>query len=92
MRNLLLLPRRLAILLIDVYQATLSPDHGPLKGLHPYGFCRHEPTCSEYGKRIIRERGLLIGGLLTLGRLLSCNPWTKPTPEKILKITGMSSQ
>jgi putative component of membrane protein insertase Oxa1/YidC/SpoIIIJ protein YidD len=41
-------PRKMIALAITGYQYTLSPDHGPLKALNPYGYCRHEPTCSEY--------------------------------------------
>ncbi len=73
------LPRNLLISMINLYQFTLSPDHGPLKSLHPYGFCRHEPTCSDYGKHVLKTRGAVIGVMLLIVRVLSCNPWTKPT-------------
>lgn len=78
--------RMLAIKLIEFYQATLSPDHGPLRHLHPYGFCRHEPTCSDYGKQIIQKRGVIIGCFLICKRILSCNPWKKIDDQKIVKI------
>src|SRR3989338_1568904 len=61
MSRLWKLPRRTLIALIKLYQYTLSPDHGLLKHLHPYGFCRHHPTCSEYGKLMIRNRGAVVG-------------------------------
>lgn len=77
--SLWLLPRRSAVFALSVYQKTLSPDHGPLRRLHPYGYCRHEPTCSEYGKNVLRERGFIIGSLLTIRRLLTCHPWSAPT-------------
>ena len=77
------LPRTLLIGLIDLYQATLSPDHGPLRHLHPYGFCRHEPTCSQYAKQVLRERGVIRGLVLTIRRLLTCTPWKKPSEERI---------
>ena len=80
------LPKIAALKLIKLYQATLSPDHGPLKGLHPYGFCRHEPTCSEYGKQMIGERGVIVGGLLTIRRVCSCNPFHPPSEQKTLSI------
>lgn len=91
MKEILHLPRRLAVKMINLYQATLSPDHGRFKPLYPYGFCRHEPTCSEYGKRMIEERGLIIGGALLFRRLLSCNPFVPLRPEKIMKITGQTA-
>lgn len=78
--------RRLLVWIIEVYQRTVSPDHGPLRYLHPYGFCRHHPTCSDYGKQVIEARGVVIGSLLLLFRLLSCHPWKQPDPERILAV------
>ncbi len=80
------LPRRFAVLLLRGYQHTLSPDHGPLKGLYTYGYCRHEPTCSEYAKAVITKRGLIVGGVMTFGRVLTCNPWRKPGEAKVRKL------
>lgn len=68
--------------LITAYQKTLSPDHGPLKHLYPYGYCRHSPTCSEYAKEQLQKRGAVIGTLLAIKRILSCNPFTKISDEK----------
>ncbi len=77
------LPRMFLIGIITLYQRTLSPDHGPLKGLHPYGFCRHEPTCSMYAKNTLKERGAAMGMILSVKRMLCCNPWTKPDEQRI---------
>ena len=91
--HLRLLPRKGAILLIRGYQATLSPDHGPLRHLYPHGYCRHTPTCSEYGKIMIGERGLLTGSLMLLRRLISCNPWKQLSERKIMEVChGAASQ
>ncbi len=79
-------PRRLTIALVRAYQATLSPDHGPLKHLYPYGYCRHEPTCSQYAIIQLEKRGLIIGGLLSAARLLTCHPWRKLDEKKVRKI------
>ena len=79
LRILWLLPRNAAILMVSAYQQTLSPDHGPLKDLSRYGYCRHQPSCSAYAKDVLRERGLVVGSVLTLRRLLTCHPWAKPT-------------
>jgi putative membrane protein insertion efficiency factor len=87
--TLWLLPRRAAVLLVRGYQQTLSPDHGPLKGLHPYGYCRHEPTCSMYAREMLEKRGFVIGSILSLGRLLTCHPWRKPSDAKIRKTLGL---
>ena len=42
--------------LIRLYQKTLSPDHGWFKWLHPHGFCKYYPTCSEYSYQVIKKR------------------------------------
>lgn len=70
-------PRRLVVKLIKFYQKTLSFDHGPLKSLYPHGFCRFNPTCSQYGVEAIEKYGIIKGGLMTSWRILRCNPWNK---------------
>lgn len=79
--NLQLIPRRIAVLFIELYQRTLSPDHGLLKGLYPYGFCRYYPSCSQYGKIAIQRHGIFKGGAKALWRIVRCNPWTHPSIE-----------
>ena len=61
------LPAKFMILLIRIYQYTLSPFIGRN--------CRYTPTCSNYGIEAIRKYGAIKGGLLTIKRILSCNPW-----------------
>ncbi|MDE2849721.1 MAG: membrane protein insertion efficiency factor YidD [Acidobacteriota bacterium] len=57
--------------LIGLYQATVSPV------LTSAGVrCRFEPTCSEYARETIRNRGLAAGTLRTMARLVRCGPWT----------------
>ena len=55
------------ILVIRIYQGAISP-------LLP-GSCRYTPTCSEYGAQALAKYGAWQGGILTLKRFLSCNPW-----------------
>lgn len=64
------------LLLIRLYQHTLSPDHGPLKRMFPYGYCRFQPSCSEYGYQVIKKHGIIIGGIKAGWRILRCNPWS----------------
>lgn len=71
------IPKKIVILIIRIYQKTLSFDHGPLKRLYPHGFCRFYPTCSDYGLQAFRKYGVLKGGFLTFWRILRCNPWNK---------------
>jgi uncharacterized protein len=70
-------PRYVALKLIKLYQRTLSFDHGPMKDLFPGGFCRYQPTCSQYTYDAIKKYGLLKGGVMGGWRILRCNPWSK---------------
>lgn len=70
-------PRNVVIKIIRLYQKTLSFDHGPLKALYPYGFCRFSPSCSEYSAQAIEKYGLIRGGAMACWRILRCNPWNK---------------
>jgi uncharacterized protein len=92
MRNLLhhslSLMASLIIKLITGYQQTLSPDHGPMRHLFTYGYCRHSPTCSEYAKTVITERGVVIGLPMSFWRVLRCNPFMKPSKERLLEVAA----
>ena len=78
--------KKFALLLIKFYQKTFSFDHGPLKRLYPFGYCRFKPTCSEYTYESIKAFGVIKGSLLGAWRILRCNPWNKggddPVPER----------
>lgn len=67
MKRIAQLPAKFLILLIRIYQVTLSPFIG--------NSCRYTPTCSNYGIEAIQKYGALKGGWLTFKRILSCNPW-----------------
>ncbi|KKQ95018.1 MAG: hypothetical protein UT66_C0026G0011 [candidate division CPR2 bacterium GW2011_GWC1_39_9] len=69
--------RKIGITLINIYQKTLSPDHGPLRGLFPNGACRYQPTCSQYTKEAIEKYGLTKGSFKGALRILRCHPWAK---------------
>ncbi|HOD65451.1 MAG TPA: membrane protein insertion efficiency factor YidD [candidate division Zixibacteria bacterium] len=58
---------RLLILLVRIYQATLS-------GLFA-GSCRFYPSCSHYSVEALRSHGALSGLYLSVRRLLRCHPW-----------------
>ena len=67
LRFIVKLPANFLILLIKIYQFTLSPFIGRN--------CRYTPTCSNYGIEAIRKYGAIKGGWLTIKRVASCNPW-----------------
>jgi len=71
------LPRQLVVNLIKIYQKTISFDHGFFKIFYPHGFCRFAPSCSQYGVEALTKYGLIRGGLMTVWRVIRCNPWNK---------------
>ena len=75
--DILKIPRKPFLWLIRFYQKTLSPDHGFVKILFPYGYCKFQPSCSEYGYRAIEKYGVLRGIPLAIWRILRCNPCGK---------------
>ena len=58
---------RALIALVRLYQRTLSPLLGQR--------CRFHPTCSAYMIEAIRKRGVLIGLVKGLWRVLRCQPF-----------------
>lgn len=80
------LPATISVLLVRTYQHTLSPDHGPLRHLYPYGYCRHQPTCSEYAIETLQKKRYPLAILLIIRRILSCNPFTKVSDEKLREV------
>ncbi|WP_137168598.1 membrane protein insertion efficiency factor YidD [Salinimonas lutimaris] len=54
------------LLLIKFYQYCISPMLGPR--------CRFHPTCSFYAIEALKTHGLLIGGWLSIKRIIKCHP------------------
>jgi uncharacterized protein len=75
--------RRLVILLITLYQKTLSPDHSWRRQRHPQGWCRYYPSCSEYTKQAVERHGVVRGLAMGSGRLLRCHPWAEPRVDLV---------
>lgn len=57
----------LAVVLIRIYQWTLSPLLGQV--------CRFEPSCSRYMEASLRKHGPIRGFVRGVRRLLKCHPW-----------------
>jgi putative membrane protein insertion efficiency factor len=53
--------------LVRLYQLTLAAVFPPA--------CRFEPSCSHYAMEALRQHGALKGSVLTVRRVLRCNPW-----------------
>ncbi|MCX6989638.1 MAG: membrane protein insertion efficiency factor YidD [Chlamydiae bacterium] len=61
--------KKLAQLLIRLYQLTISPFLGSC--------CKFHPTCSDYGIEAIGKHGVLKGSFLTVKRIIKCGPWSR---------------
>ncbi|MFL2604205.1 MAG: membrane protein insertion efficiency factor YidD [Flavobacteriaceae bacterium] len=59
----------LVINFIKIYQRFVSP-------FFPSS-CKFSPSCSKYGIEAINKYGVLKGSVLTVKRILKCNPWSK---------------
>lgn len=70
--------KKILIFLLKGYKKHISPHLGEN--------CRFKPTCSEYAMQAIEIHGSLKGILLTIWRILRCNPFGKvgydPVPLK----------
>jgi putative membrane protein insertion efficiency factor len=69
--------KKAIVKIIEIYQRTISPDHGWFKSRHPAGYCKYSPSCSEYCKQSVIKHGTLKGLVKGAYRLLRCNPWSK---------------
>ena len=85
-------PATVLIVFIKVYQKTLSPDHGWMRHLYPYGFCRHHPTCSMYSIEVFRSKSYPAALFLSLKRILSCHPWKKVSDDRLRDVIKGTSQ
>ncbi len=61
--------KRVLIVLVRLYQVTLSP----ILGLQ----CRFTPTCSEYFIEAVSKYGPVRGLAMGLRRILRCHPFAK---------------
>ena len=69
--------KKLIIYLIDLYQKGTA-DKQPT--------CRYHPTCSNYAKEAFQTRNFFYATLLSIWRILRCNPLSKggydPVPKR----------
>lgn len=70
--------RFVLIAVLRGYQRYVSPLFAPS--------CRYHPCCSSYAITAIRRHGAAKGLLLTVARLIRCNPWSAggvdPVPRR----------
>ncbi len=61
-------PRLPLLTLLRLYQLTISQ-------VLPSNTCRFYPTCSHYSYQAIAKYGVIKGGLLSIWRVLRCQPF-----------------
>lgn len=62
--------KRILIGMIRFYKKYLSP----LKG---HATCIYTPTCSTYAIQALEKHGVIKGSMLTIWRIMRCNPFAK---------------
>ena len=70
--------KHVMIWLVKLYRRFISP-------IKPQS-CRFTPTCSQYAIEAFTKRGFFVGMILTVWRILRCNPFCRagydPVPER----------
>ncbi len=59
--------RKIMIIIIRGYQYLISPYLAPS--------CRYTPSCSDYAIEAFQRFGFFRGFILSVRRIVSCNPW-----------------
>ena len=71
--------RKVILFLIKIYQRFMSPiknNFSLMFGYHETQ-CKYYPTCSEYARQAVEKYGVIRGSLLSIKRILRCNPFSK---------------
>lgn len=58
---------KIILLPVYIYRVAISPFLRPT--------CRYSPSCSSYAVEALKKHGPFRGTLLSLKRILRCNPW-----------------
>ena len=61
--------KKIVLALIVFYKKAISP-YLPQS-------CRFHPTCSEYSMQAVEKYGAFKGTILSVKRIIRCNPWNK---------------
>lgn len=78
-----MLIKKSILILIKIYQKTVSLDHGIFSfwlkngstSLATSKICRFYPTCSEYAYEAVDKFGIKKGLILSIKRVLRCHPF-----------------
>lgn len=69
--------KRAVIVIITIYQRTISPDHGVFSFLFKGKVCRFYPTCSQYALDAVKRYGVSKGLVLAVKRIGRCHPFNE---------------
>lgn len=61
--------KKVMLILIKFYRRNISPMTMPT--------CKYIPSCSQYALEAIEKYGALKGGMMSVWRILRCNPFSK---------------
>lgn len=61
--------KNIPIFFIWIYKKIISPLFPPR--------CKYYPSCSEYSMQAFKKHGFFKGAILSVWRLLRCNPFSK---------------
>lgn len=70
---------RLVLLLIRIYQHTLSPDKWMLSPRLRWRICTHQPHCSQYATECFQKYSFVDALVATVDRIMSCTPSSHTT-------------
>ncbi|MDX2376234.1 membrane protein insertion efficiency factor YidD [Microbacterium sp. LRZ72] len=68
-QSLALVPRNVALGILWVYRATISPIYGDV--------CKYYPSCSSYAVGAVQQYGAVVGSVRAARRLSRCHPWAQ---------------
>lgn len=73
-------PQYLLIGFFTLWRMVISPLYGPT--------CKYYPSCSAYGLEAVRRHGAIRGSVLTVWRILRCNPWSLGGIDDVPPVRG----
>lgn len=68
-REIFKIPKKVMIYIIKMYQIYISPRFKPS--------CKYHPTCSNYAIEAIDKYGIIKGSIMSIFRIIRCNPFSK---------------